>query len=409
MNDFYAIPHSRECITSHMGVWLCRPEKVQSTAAMFIAGKLPTVSHEEFAAIRDRGYAPSYAVTPSGVAVIAVSGVMQKSYSKFEGVSSTVKARNDLRHALKNPDVKGILLSFDGVPGGNADGTKEFGDLVRFARRSKPVRCAVTDDCCSAGYWVASQCEKITVNPTGQVGCIGVYAAVYDLSGQTENEGVKVHVVSTGGVKGKGFPGTAIDDEYLGMVQHNIDVLNDFFIDAVTAGRNMDRAAVAALATGHSWFAAEALKNGLADAVGSFDDALSDFEDFLNPSTPSITNNQEAPAMSEARNTPETSAAETPPAAVAAAANPEPAADPVAAFTAMADQYGYDFAKTHFGKSETEVLAAALADKDAALKERDNQLAKLQETAGADPVPFTPVIKNDKQPMYDKNGKLIRK
>jgi hypothetical protein len=58
------------------------------------------------------------------------------------------------------------------------------------------------------------------------------------------------------------------------------------------------------------------------------------------------------------------------------------AIDPVEAFQALADKYGYEFAKENHGKSEVEILNAVIAEKDA-------QLASKAESQGAKPVEFS--------------------
>ena len=46
--------------------------------------------------------------------------------------------------------------------------------------------------------------------------------------------------------------------------------------------------------------------------------------------------------------------------------------NPVEAFQAMADEHGYEFAKSNYGKSEVEVLKAVIAGKDEELSKKSN-------------------------------------
>ncbi len=106
------------------------------------------------------------------------------------------------------------------------------------------------------------------------IGSIGTYAVVSDMSGMAEQAGVKVHVVRAGEFKGTGVPGTEVTDEQLSEVQRLIDSRNDFFLRAVSAGRNMPIAQVRELADGRVHPAKEALSLNLIDSISSFDAAF---------------------------------------------------------------------------------------------------------------------------------------
>lgn len=56
--------------------------------------------------------------------------------------------------------------------------------------------------------------------------------------------------------------------------------------------------------------------------------------------------------------------------------------DPVESFQVLADEHGYEFAKSNYGKSEVEVLKAVIAEKDA-------QLSAQPKSEGAKPVEFS--------------------
>ena len=63
--------------------------------------------------------------------------------------------------------------------------------------------------------------------------------------------------------------------------------------------------------------------------------------------------------------------------------------DQVAAFQALADAEGYEFARQHFGKSEREITTARLAKRDAEIEALKSELAARTPAAatGADPIP----------------------
>jgi len=102
-------------------------------------------------------------------------------------------------------------------------------------------------------------------------------------------EGVKVHVIRAGEMKGVGTPGTEITADHLADMQRVVDGLNEHFLAGVTSGREaLTAKQVRELADGRVYIAAEAKKLGLIDAVGSFDQALSDLQKLASKRRPTM-------------------------------------------------------------------------------------------------------------------------
>ncbi len=206
-----------------------------------------------------------------GVARIDVSGPIVKadsSFSRWFGMTSSLRTRALIGYATRDEDVKSILLVID-TPGGEVDGTADLAEVV--AACPKPVTAYLEDQCCSAGYWIASQADEVVCNSTAAVGCIGTYMVVQDLSVRSAQNGVKTHVISSGGVKGGGVPGSEIRAEHLAAWQAEVDDLTEMFTLAVARGRGMTPEAAAALATGHVWIGQKAVDAGLVDRISSLD------------------------------------------------------------------------------------------------------------------------------------------
>lgn len=229
-------------------------------SGFFVAGK-PS---------KDPAPAVAYALDDAGIAHIAITGAIMKGDSKFGGTTSSVRTRQAVRQAVKDPDVKGILLSIDS-PGGMVAGTGELAAEVARAKAIKPVWAQFDDLTASAAYWVGSQASRIAATPTTEVGSIGTYAVIEDVSGAYEMAGIQVHVISTGPHKGSFVEGAPVTKDALKQVQTEVDDLNEQFLHGVMNGRGMSRAALDEVADGRVFIAAKALKAGLIDAVQSID------------------------------------------------------------------------------------------------------------------------------------------
>ncbi|MEM1213451.1 MAG: S49 family peptidase [Planctomycetota bacterium] len=214
-----------------------------------------------------------------GVQLIRLDGVLMKHVNSLDDGTSTVQARTEIRRAAADPFVDGIMLVIDS-PGGTCSGTADLAMDVAAAAAVKPVHVHVEDLCASAGYWVASQADRISANNgTAWIGSIGTYLGLYDFSGLAAKEGVEAVLFSTGPLKGAGFPGAKITDAQREHFQERVDGLQQEFSAAVAAGRGLpvDRVTPGVdgtLATGGVWGANEAMELGLVDAVEDFDTAM---------------------------------------------------------------------------------------------------------------------------------------
>ncbi len=263
------MPHDiKSCAAQHFGPWMIEPKWFTEAVSAVKAGTFKSEQVVE----RGPDGVPVYVwdVT-DGVATIPISGQTQKGDSSFGGTSS-VRVRNAIRQASKREDVTAILLHIDS-PGGTVAGTAELANDVRNARDAgKYVHTHFSDLGASAAYWVGSQADYVTAEPTTLIGSIGVVAIVEDSSGMADKMGVKVHVISTGDHKGAFAPGREVTDEQLADLQRKVNDLNKHFLRGVAKGRDMAMDKVRDLATGQVWIADEAKKRGLVDAVASFDE-----------------------------------------------------------------------------------------------------------------------------------------
>lgn len=214
-----------------------------------------------------------------GIAHLYLYGTLTKSPGSMERGTSTVYVRRLLRMAAADPDVRAILVHVDS-PGGTVSGTDDLARDVADANRRKPVCVYIEDLCASAALWVSSMGSALWANPTALVGSIGTVMAIYDYSRMAENEGIRVHVVSTGPHKGAGIPGSQITDEQLAEFQRVVDQLNAHFLENVAAGRGMDIERVRSIADGRVHVARsldggeDALSLGLIDEVMTIDEAV---------------------------------------------------------------------------------------------------------------------------------------
>lgn len=223
----------------------------------------------------DKSEGSQYMVTANGVAVIPIQGVISKRASLVKDVSvgagtSIEEIKNDLNAALADPAVKSIALDVDS-PGGSVDGVAELSDMIYNARGKKPI-CAFADgQMASAAYWIGSAADKIYASQGADVGSIGVYSVVKDMSRAYKNAGVDTHVIKAGKHKAAGHPLKQMTEEDMGVIQKKVNAHYKMFTDAVRRNRGMSADQVNQAATGECFMADEAQKLGLIDGIDTIE------------------------------------------------------------------------------------------------------------------------------------------
>jgi len=224
-----------------------------------------------------------------GIAVIEISGVLihrgswigqSSGQTSYEGIAAQIEA------AAKDPAVRGLALEIDSF-GGEVAGVFDLADRIRAIRASKPIWAFVAEHAFSAGYALASQADRILLPRTGAVGSIGVVVMHADLSGQLDQDGVRVSLIHSGQHKVDGNPYAPLPEAVRADIQREIDVLRFLFADTVAAGRGGRLSQEAALATEAAVYRGmDAVAAGLADEVTDLTRGFASFRQALGvPST----------------------------------------------------------------------------------------------------------------------------
>ncbi len=202
--------------------------------------------------------------TDGAVAVIPVHGVLVKHASDIPRSTcgcgcDTVGAMIDL--AVADSGVETIVLDFR-TPGGAVTGIPELAGKI--ARISDKRTVAFTDsECCSAGVWLASQCEAFYTSPSASVGSVGVWCAYLDLSRQMAMSGENLQEISSGKFKTAGAWWKPLTAEERNAIQADCDKIHGQFKAAV----NSRRAVADEFLQGQVFDGEKAVEIGLCDGL----------------------------------------------------------------------------------------------------------------------------------------------
>ncbi len=183
--------------------------------------------------------APIFSVL-NGVARVLISGPIVNGYDDFTcwywGLASSDRIRAACVELAGRADVRSVLFVFNS-PGGMAQGTPETAAAIAQLSDAKQTVAHTGSMCCSAAYWMASQCRLITATLTADVGSIGTYLAFYDWSGYLEKAGIKLELFARGTFKAMGIAGKSLTDEQRKFLDDGVTRTNDRFLAAVRSAR----------------------------------------------------------------------------------------------------------------------------------------------------------------------------
>jgi signal peptide peptidase SppA len=261
--------------------WAITPEYraiVARVLARRIAGDRE-INEESAAQIRagqERAAARGASARVGDIAVMPILGVMLPRGEAMEtsGAVSTQTLAAQFDALIADPSVGAVVLDFDS-PGGSVGGVAEFGDRVFDARQKKPVIALARPMMASAAYWIGAQASELIVTPSSLSASIGVYAMHQDLSEFLAQAGVKVELIAYGENKTLGNPYEPLSPEGRAEIKHRVDMFGELFTKAVARGRGVAQKTVRDSFGGGKVFGAEeAVKIGIADSIGTLDDAI---------------------------------------------------------------------------------------------------------------------------------------
>lgn len=273
MDHFFLEPHRASAVHRHI-LGLTGGGILPASAAG-LPSTLPTALHDKMRAMED---CPFEYELCDDTAIIQVRGALAScqmggwycfAATTYESLVATVE------EAVQNSSVARILLHVNS-PGGTVLGCAEAAQRLDQLANQKPlwVQAAQAD---SAAYWLASAANRIIVDPTGEVGSIGVIMSHWDFSKALENFGIKITDIFAGSHKADGSPWSPLSDDALKRFQGDCQYLRGLFVDAVATYRQMDADTVSKTEA-LTYIGKNAVSAGLADDCSFLRETLNAFQ-----------------------------------------------------------------------------------------------------------------------------------
>ncbi|MDT2828451.1 signal peptide peptidase SppA [Enterococcus viikkiensis] len=175
----------------------------------------------------------------------------------------------------KDNTVKGILLEINS-PGGAVYETAEITRALKELQKDKkiPIYASMESQAASGGYYIAANSDRIFATDDTMTGSIGVIMSSMNYSGLMEKLGITDTTIKSGALKDIGSASRPQTKEDKEVLQAFVDSMYGRFVKTVAEGRKMNEADVRKLADGRIYDGAQAVENGLVDAIGYPDQAL---------------------------------------------------------------------------------------------------------------------------------------
>ena len=212
-----------------------------------------------------------------GAAIIPVMGTLVNRGAwtgAYSGMTSYEGLEASINRALVDDAVSRIVLDINS-PGGEATGMARIAQAVRKAKVKKPVIALVNDMAASAAYAIASQADRILISETSLVGSIGVLWVHFDHSKALAEKGVKPTIIHAGAHKVDGNPYGPLPDAARAGIEDEINSIYAVFIGQVIKGRSSLSVGDVRKQEARTFTGQAAIDNGLADAMGNIEDAIS--------------------------------------------------------------------------------------------------------------------------------------
>ncbi|MGM5631355.1 signal peptide peptidase SppA [Apibacter raozihei] len=210
--------------------------------------------------------------TKNKIALLYASGQIFSGKGEDGGIysQSFIKQIHDIK---ENKDVKAVVLRINS-PGGSSNASAEILYELEKLKKEKPIVVSFSDVAASGGYYIAMAADKIYAQENTITGSIGVLGLIPNVKKLANNVGITTDYVSTNANSAYYSVFNGLSDGAKNVLTKEVEIVYKKFVGVVMKNRKMTFEQVDALGGGRVWSGSSALKNGLIDQIGTFDDAI---------------------------------------------------------------------------------------------------------------------------------------
>lgn len=231
---------------------------------------------ENIISVSINDYVKNNTSTGSGkdkVAIIYANGEITGGEGSDNAIGSERISRA-IRKARLDDDIKAIVLRVNS-PGGSALASDVIWREVVLTKKVKPVIASFGDVAASGGYYIGCAADSIFVQPNTITGSIGVFGIIPNFQNLMTNKlGITFDGVKTGKYADIMATNRPMTPGERFIIQSELNRIYSGFVSRVADGRKKSKAYIDSIGGGHVWIGTDAVQIGLADRIGSFNDAI---------------------------------------------------------------------------------------------------------------------------------------
>jgi protease-4 len=179
-----------------------------------------------------------------------------------------------LRRALSDDSVNAVVLRVDS-PGGSVFASEVIAHEIQALQLAgKPVVASMGSVAASGGYLISVVADQVFASPATVTGSIGVFGMFPTYQRTLDAVGVATDGVGTTPWAGQFRPDREMSEATKQLFQLVINDTYDDFISDVAEQRELEKDIVDSVAQGQVWTGQDALRHGLIDALGTYEDSI---------------------------------------------------------------------------------------------------------------------------------------
>ena len=182
--------------------------------------------------------------------------------------------RSLIRTARMDDNIKAIVVRVNSG-GGSAMASENMWRELELAKKQKPVVLSFGDYAASGGYYMSCGADSIFTESNTLTGSIGVFSIVPNLKKFFNDKlGVTFDGVKTSPYADMPTASRPLTEMEKKFLQNDVDSIYYTFVHRVSAGRRIAAALVDSIGQGRVWTGSRGIELGLADKLGSLQDAI---------------------------------------------------------------------------------------------------------------------------------------
>ncbi len=180
-----------------------------------------------------------------------------------------------IHEARKDPTVKAMVLRVNSPGGSYVASDSILRALEKTRDAGIPIVVSMGNVAASGGYFITLAADHVVARPATITGSIGVLGGKISVGDLLSRHGIDSAEVSAGANATMFSPLRPFDDDERERLSKILDEIYGDFTAKVAQRRRLSPTDVDAAARGRIWTGEDALRHGLVDVLGGFEDAIS--------------------------------------------------------------------------------------------------------------------------------------